>query len=723
MKKKSNNSTSILQKQLKHANLVQDSLFKITEAAHNTTNMDDLYKSIHKIIGKLMYTKNLYIAIYNEKENLLHFEYMVDSKDKETTNPPIKLNKKSFTGRCIQKGIPLLYYQEDMKELMQKNQIDKDYYDAKTKVWLGTPLKIGKKIIGVIAVQSYESKLDLTDKDGQLLNFVSELVAMVIKRKRLEAEQLEYQSNLESKIKERTKELFFAKDKAEKASQSKSEFLANMSHELRTPLNAIIGFCEILVEEATELKLKEFTDDLEKIHRSGKHLLSLINDILDLSKIEVKKIDINVGKFSLTELMDSVNETLTPYAKINNNVLDINLPNKTIFMSSDELKLKQILFNLISNACKHSENSTIKLLISEKMKKKSKIIIFKIEDKGKGIPKEKLANIFDPFTQAKSDVNRKVKGTGLGLTISKAYAELLGGNIEVKSIIGKGSTFTFYALQDYYNIDKHDGISKIKKSLKTKNSSNIIKILVIDDDNDFLVYIKKILSQDGYKVYTANKGEKGILKAKKILPNIIILDIIMPKENGWYIYDKLTKIKSLSRVPIITIGDYEKMQKNIGVVDFLNKPINWEKLNKLLEKYTFPKKDKKYILVVDDDLTTRTILSKMLKKDGWNVKKAQNGKIAIDKLIANKPELILLDLMMPVMDGFEFIKIVKRKASWKHIPIIVITSKDLTEDDFYFLSKKVDSVIQKGKYTRKELIKKIVTTIKESDLKIYIKGK
>jgi len=496
-----------------------------------------------------------------------------------------------------------------------------------------------------------------------------------------------------------------------------------MSHELRTPLNAIIGFCEILVEEATELKLKEFRNDLQKIHRSGKHLLSLINDILDLSKIEVKKIDINVGKFILNDLIDSVNETLVPYAKINNNIIDVTLPKKIIFMSSDELKLKQILFNLISNACKHSENSNIRLIISEKVKNKSKRITFKIQDKGEGIPKEKLANIFDPFTQAKSEVNSKVKGTGLGLTISKAYAQLLGGNIEVKSTIGKGSTFTFHALQDYYNINKQDKVAEIKKSLINKNSSNLTKILVIDDDNDFLVSIKKILAEHGYKVFTANKGEKGILKAKKILPNIIILDIIMPKENGWYIYDKLTKIKSLSQVPIITIGDYDKIQKDIGVVDFLNKPINWEKLNKLLEKYTFPKKDNKYILVVDDDLTTRTILSKMLKKDGWNVKKAQNGKIAIDKLIANKPELILLDLMMPVMDGFEFIKIIKRKASWKDIPIIVITSKDLTEDDFHFLSKKVESVIQKGKYTRKDLIKRIVTTIKKSDLKIYIKGK
>ena len=169
------------------------------------------------------------------------------------------------------------------------------------------------------------------------------------------------------------------------------------------------------------------------------------------------------------------------------------------------------------------------------------------------------------------------------------------------------------------------------------------KILVIDDDNIFLEQIKKVLTKHGYKVYTANKGDKGILKAKKILPNIIILDIIMPKENGWYIYDKLTKIPSLSRVPIITIGDYAKIQKGIGIVDFLNKPINWKKLNKLLEKYTFPKSDNKYILVVDDDLTTRTILSRMLKKDGWNVKKAQNGKIAIDKIISNKPELILLD--------------------------------------------------------------------------------
>ena len=713
-----NNSNNILIKKLKHAKLLKISLFKITKAAHKTTNIDALYNSIHKIISKLMYAENFYIAIHDKENQVLNLPFFIDKKD---INPKIlKLKKQSMTEFCMYSGNPILWNKQEVQELKKIGKINP--VGTLPFSWLGSPLKIGKNIIGVIVVQSYSKDHILTNRDRDLLNFVSELVAMVIERKRLEAEQLEYQSNLEIKIKERTKELFFAKDKAEKASQTKSEFLANMSHELRTPLNAIIGFCEILVEEATDLKLKAFIDDLKKIHRSGKHLLSLIIDILDLSKIEVKKIDINVGKFQLDEMISSVIETLDQYAKINNNVIEVTLPKESISMSSDKLKLKQILFNLISNACKHSENSKIKFIVSQKAEKKSKLINFKIQDRGVGIPKEKLASIFDPFIQARNDVNSKVKGSGLGLTISKAYAELLGGDIEVKSIEGKGSTFRLCVLQHYYNINEQDGVREIKTVLKKQSSSNLTKILVIDDDNVFLEQIKKVLSKHGYKVYTENKGEKGILKAKNILPDVIILDIIMPKENGWYIYDKLTKIPSISKIPIITIGDYDKIQDGFGIVDFLNKPINWKKLNQLLNKYTLPKSYDKYILIVDDDLTTRTILSKMLKKDGWNVKKAQNGKIAINKLIANKPELILLDLMMPVMDGFEFIKIVKRNASWKSIPIIVITSKDLTEDDYYFLSEKVESVIQKGKYTRKELIKKIVTTIKESDLKIYIKG-
>ena len=710
-----------LRNRLKYSELLQSSLYKIAQAAHSAQSLHDLYSAIHKIISKLMYAKNFYIAIFDKEKNYLYFPYYVDQKDKELVNNEVKLEKKSLTGHCLELGVPLLYSKKDIMDLRKLGEVNP--IGTISEVWLGTPLRVGEKTIGVIVVQSYDKNKMLTTKDRELLNFVSELVAMVIEKKRLEAEQLEYQTNLERKIRERTKELFFAKEKAESAAQAKSEFLANMSHELRTPLNAILGFCEILIEDATELKQDGVVSDLEKIHTSGIDLLALINDILDLSKIEVKKIDINISSFEMKNLVNSVKTTLEPYAKINRNNIQINLPKKSIVVSSDELKIRQILFNLLTNACKNSEESDINLTIKRETVKKINYIVFKVQDFGVGIPKNKMKEIFEPFNQGNIIDNSKLKGTGLGLTISKTYSELLGGYIHVKSKEGLGSTFTSYILQDYY---RKKGKSEEYKIVETPQISPFPqkgKILIIDDDINFLDLIDRRLSKEGYLVFTANNGKTGLNRAKKLVPDIIILDIVMPDMDGWTVYKKLKRTPLLAQIPVIivTIGDYEKMAKDFGVVDFLAKPIKWKTLNVILSKYKIIGKSK-HILVIDDDSATRIILRKMLVKDGWRVDEAENGKVALDRIKKEKPELILLDLLMPVMDGFKFLKVIKGKDSLIDIPIIVITSKDLTADDYSYLTANVDRVIQKGDYTRKEIINRIDVAVKESNLKMYLKG-
>ncbi len=710
-----------LRNRLKHSELLQSSLYKIAQAAHSAQSLHDLYSAIHNIISKLMYAENFYIAIFDKEKNYLYFPYYVDQKDKKLINNKVKLEKKSLTVHCLELGVPLLYSKKDIMDLRKLGEVNP--IGTISEVWLGTPLTIGEKTIGVIVVQSYDKNKILTTDDRELLNFVSELVAMVIEKKRLEAEQLEYQANLEQKIRERTKELFFAKEKAESAAQAKSEFLANMSHELRTPLNAIIGFCEILIEDATELKQEGVVSDLEKIHTSGIDLLALINDILDLSKIEVKKIDINISSFEMKNLVNSVKTTLEPYAKINRNKIQINLPKKSIVVSSDELKIRQILFNLLTNACKNSEESDINLTITRETVKKAQYIVFKVQDFGVGIPKNKMKEIFEPFNQGNLTDNSKLKGTGLGLTISKTYSELLGGYIHVKSKEGIGSTFTSYILQDY-NLDKVKSEEyKIVETPQIVPFPQKGKILVIDDDINFLDLIDRRLTKEGYLVFTANNGQSGLNKANKLIPDIIILDIVMPDMDGWTVYKKLKKTPLLSQIPVIivTIGDYEKMAKDFGVVDFLAKPIKWKTLNVILSKYKIISKSK-HILVIDDDSATRIILRKMLVKDGWRVDEAENGKVALDRIKKEKPELILLDLLMPVMDGFKFLKVIRGEDSLSDIPIIVITSKDLTADDYSYLTANVDRVIQKGDYTRKEIINRIDIAIKESKLKTYLKG-
>ena len=299
----------------------------------------------------------------------------------------------------------------------------------------------------------------------------------------------------------------------------------------------------------------------------------------------------------------------------------------------------------------------------------------------------------------------------------------MGGYIHVESEEGKGANFTSIILQDYFSVKEHKADQSLDVESKTNDKSQDEKILVIDDDIVFLDLINSRLIKEGYIVYTANSGEKGLRKAKQILPDIIILDIVMPDIDGWTVYKKLKNTPLLSEIPVIivTIGDYQKMAKDFGVVDFLSKPINWNVLSGILEKYKTITSNR-HILIVDDDVTTRIILNKMLIKDGWRVAEAENGKDAIQRIKDEKPELILLDLLMPVMDGFELLKILQADDSMKGIPIIVITSKDLSEEDYAFLSDNVDRVIQKGKYTRKELIKRINTAIKQSNLTVHKKG-
>ena len=320
--------------------LIQDSLYDIAKAAHTIKDTFSLYKKIHIIIGKLMYAENMYIALYDKDYQELKFEYYVDVMDKDfTVGSKLKISHKNVTAYCIKKKKAVLLTKDDMVELTNKKIINP--VGSIPHTWLGVPLITQNNIIGVITVQSYDSKYDITDKDKDILSFVSELLALSIERNKLELKQLNYQENLEKEVESRTKELFFAKEKAEEATHAKSEFLANMSHELRTPLNAIIGYSEILMEDARDNNDSSVVSDLSKILKSGKHLLSLINEVLDLSKIEANRLDINLGEFVLDDIVEMIKDSIVPYTKINNNTLKVNIPNSKIKIFSDELKFKQ----------------------------------------------------------------------------------------------------------------------------------------------------------------------------------------------------------------------------------------------------------------------------------------------------------------------------------------------------------------------------------------------
>ncbi|QTA83941.1 Two component system histidine kinase, double chache and HAMP and GAF domains-containing [Desulfonema limicola] len=437
--------------QRKKQEKIQEAFYKISEAAHTANELKALFAVIHNIIRELMYAENCYIALYDSESDIISFPYHVDEND-----PPPAPRKfgTGLTEYVIKTKEPLLRPVEIMEELYGKRKID----DIGTRSfdWLGIPLKTQEKVIGVIAVQTYSEGIRYKEEDKNILIFVSDQIATAIERVKTEEELRKHRENLEKMVKERTSELAEAtaeaqraKAAAEQASQAKSTFLANMSHELRTPLNAIIGYSEMLMEDAEDSGQEDFLPDLKKIHGAGNHLLALISDILDLSKIEAGKMEIHKEDFDLYSLVEEIINTAIPLAEKNNNKFEVLCSSgghqcMEILgtMHNDMLKIKQVIFNILSNACKFTENGTISLSVSKEKHNDKENIVFIIKDTGIGMTTEQIKKLFNPFTQADESTTRKYGGTGLGLVISKRFCKMMGGNIAVESEYGKGSVFT-----------------------------------------------------------------------------------------------------------------------------------------------------------------------------------------------------------------------------------------------------------------------------------------
>ena len=512
-------------------------------------------------------------------------------------------------------------------------------------------------------------------------------------------------------VKELNEELKIARDKASKANQTKSQFLASMSHELRTPLNAIMGYSELLREDAESDGNRELVGDLNKIHSSGSHLLSLINDILDLSKVESGKMEIHPEEFEVEQLLEEVRTTMLPLAAKNNNTMKITLPAPIGKMFTDITRLRQILINLLSNACKFTENGHVALTahIEGHNNLAEQNLVFQVTDTGIGMTPEQLERSFDAFLQADSRTARKYGGTGLGLALCKRFSQLLGGEIIAESEKDVGSTFTvkiprFAQLQNAKDIKVTGKFFAFDfQNAKPQNERPIV--LVIDDDDAVHELLKRILQKEGYEVVAANSGKEGLLLAKKYNPTAITLDVMMPGLSGW---DVLTMIKSdpaLRDIPVIMLSIVDDIERGyaLGVSDYLTKPIQRNLLVETLKRYK-KRKEIGRVLIVEDDPGTRELLYRTLIRSGWEVQQAQNGLIALDLLEkGSKPALILLDLMMPEMDGFTFLERVRLNPEWSQIPIIVLTAMELSELDLTRLSSGVEKIIKKGAYSLEQL--------------------
>jgi PAS domain S-box-containing protein len=523
--------------------------------------------------------------------------------------------------------------------------------------------------------------------------------------------------------KEAEAELERARESAEQANIAKSAFLANMSHELRTPLNAILGYSEMLMEEAADLEQRALLPDLKKINSAGSHLLGLINDVLDLSKIEAGRTEIFAEDIDVETLLNEVAATAQPLVLKNSNQLVVERVNKLGLAHQDLTKIRQALLNLLSNAAKFTENGTITLRAGRDARRTGDWLRLEVIDTGIGIPADKIETLFEEFTQADVSTTRKYGGTGLGLAISRRFCRMLGGDVVVKSEPGKGSRFSISLPTVLPGMAEAADTSAAAMTVATPDEETLNEIrlrgagrtvLVIDDDPEACEIIERFLVRDGFEVVIANSGEEGLRLAHTIAPAAITLDVMMPDIDGWAVLRLLKADPHLRDTPVvmITMVDDKSKGYSLGATEFLTKPVERGRLLSALERYrceTGPCP----VLLVEDDTDTREMMARTLEKFGWTVTQAANGREALDVLEHDVPRLILLDLMMPVMDGFDFLMEMRARPEWETIPVIVVTAKNLSDADRNLLSGKVAQVLEKGAYTRDELIRLVRNLVAE----------
>jgi signal transduction histidine kinase/CheY-like chemotaxis protein len=510
-----------------------------------------------------------------------------------------------------------------------------------------------------------------------------------------------------------------AKEAAETANRAKSFFLANMSHELRTPLNAILGYSDMLLEEVADLNLPQFSADLAKISAAGKHLLGLINDILDLSKIEAGKMELYLERFEIADLIKEVASTIAIQARQNGNKLEIVCPPDIGVMIADLSKVRQGLFNLASNAAKFTNGGSIKVETERQVMDGAEWIIFRVSDTGIGLSPDQIVRLFQPFTQADASTTRKFGGTGLGLSLTRRFCQIMSGDVTVHSAAGEGSVFTIKlpaivpdpSMTDVVVEDRRRTSPLLDPSIADDTDSLPAPgtcVLVVDDDPVQRELMQRYLRKEGFVVRTASGGFEGLRLARQLVPAAITLDVMMPDMDGWSVLAALKADAGLRDVPVImlTMVDDPVRGFALGASDYATKPVNRIRLSQIVKKHMCPNPPCP-VLLVDDDPAIRDRTRSILEKEGWSVSEAENGAAALKSMERQRPSLIFLDLIMPVMNGFEFATAVRQHPEWRSIPIIVMTSQDLTNDDRRQLDGYVQAILQKQGASRESILQQV----------------
>jgi CheY-like chemotaxis protein len=439
--------------------------------------------------------------------------------------------------------------------------------------------------------------------------------------------------------------------------------------------------------------------------------------VLDISKIEAGKMDVYIEYFDISEMVTDVTNTVIPLIENNGNKLIPALEAGLGSMYSDITKVRQMLLNLLSNAAKFTKDGSIKLSAMRSEGSDGEQIVFKVTDTGIGMSPDQIKKLFLPFNQADVSTTREYGGTGLGLAISQHYCNMIGGEISVQSEAGTGTTFalTLPANAKSAGLASNPGMEIAQEITEHSASSKALRVLVVDDDPSVRDLVARHLGRDGYRVETAADGQLALAKAKNFVPDVITLDVLMPHFDGWAVLNKLKHDPELKNIPVIilSITEDRKLGFSLGASEFLTKPVDHEELRQVVAKH-LPGSLPGNLLVVEDDAATRDVIRRTLEGEGWRTYEATNGRLGMEIMDEARPQVIILDLLMPEMDGFEFLSELKQNRKWQKVPVIVLTAKNLTADDHSRLEGSVEGILQKGEQSTQELLDQLSHKLQNS---------
>lgn len=549
-------------------------------------------------------------------------------------------------------------------------------------------------------------ELSITELNISAQLMFTGLLRDVTEKVKAEQELKQYREHLEVLVGDRTRELQEARDEALEATRTKSEFLANMSHELRTPLNSIIGFSGIVKDGIAGPVNEEQTKQLTMVYNSARHLLDLINDILDLSKVEAGKMEVYKEEINLHNMVNEVCDLMTPQIEEKNLKLSVELNDAPELYLTDGKMLRQVLLNLLSNAIKFTNEGSVSL----NCKIFNSLLQIEIVDTGIGISESNIDHVFDSFKQLDAGDNRLNEGTGLGLAICREFIELLGGYLLAKSEVGNGSVFTMQL-----PIEKSAALYGSPLAIDTSGVENYEVgeklVLIVDDEGSARELLNTYLTNDGYRTIMCSNGEDAVEFAREYKPYAITLDLLMPGTDGWSVLAELKKDSEVSHIPVIIVStlDEQHLGVSLGAVDYIQKPVSSEELMNSLMALSL---DGSNVLVVEDHQQDALLLKHILEPAGYHVRITNSGADAIQAVDDSLPNVILLDLMMPGMSGFEVIRRLRSQGgACSEIPIIVVSAKTLTEAEQAYLSENVTKTLVKGQFDRDSMLEHIRSVI------------